>query len=89
MNPRFAYERDAAVRHRGVTVHKDRVFVTYRNWLYALDKKTGQPIPVFGAAGRVDLREGLGMAPERASVSASRPGTRVRIRSHSYNGSRA
>src|SRR5260221_14441275 len=65
----------ARFRHRGVTVHKDRVFVTYRNWLYALDKKTGQPIPTFGAAGRVDLREGLGMAAERASVSASTPGS--------------
>jgi quinoprotein glucose dehydrogenase len=64
----------ARFRHRGVTVHNDRVFVTYRNWLYALDKKTGQPIQTFGADGRVDLREGLGMAPERASVSASTPG---------------
>jgi len=64
----------ARFRHRGVTVHADRVFVTYRNWLYALDRKSGQPIPGFGAAGRVDLREGLGMAPERASVSASTPG---------------
>src|SRR5204862_750994 len=36
-------------RHRGVTVHKDRVFVTYRNWLYALDRKSGQPIASFGA----------------------------------------
>jgi quinoprotein glucose dehydrogenase len=61
-------------RHRGVTVHEDRVFVTYRNYLYALDRKTGQPIPAFGSAGRVDLREGLGMPPERASVSASTPG---------------
>src|SRR5262245_10718429 len=64
----------ARFRHRGVTVHDDRVFVTYRNWLYALDRKTGQPIASFGAAGRVDLREGLGMPPERASISASTPG---------------
>ena len=64
----------ARFRHRGVTVHGDRVFVTYRNWLYALDKRTGQPIRRFGTAGRVDLREGLGMPPERASVSASTPG---------------
>src|SRR5262249_27982147 len=28
----------ARFRHRGVTVHNDRVFVTHRNWLYALDK---------------------------------------------------
>jgi quinoprotein glucose dehydrogenase len=64
----------ARFRHRGVTVHKDRVFVTYRNWLYALEKTTGHPIASFGSAGRVDLREGLGMPPERASVSASTPG---------------
>jgi len=64
----------ARFRHRGVTLHKDRVFVTYRNWLYALDKRTGQPIGTFGADGRVDLREGLGMPAERASVSASTPG---------------
>ena len=35
-------------RHRGVTVHADRVFVTYRNFLCALDKTTGQPIASFG-----------------------------------------
>ena len=64
----------ARFRHRGVTLHKDRVFVTYRNWLYALDKNSGQPIASFGGNGRVDLREGLGMAAERASVSASTPG---------------
>ena len=28
----------ARFRHRGVTVHDDRVFVTYRNFLFALDK---------------------------------------------------
>src|SRR5262249_43645404 len=61
-------------RHRGVTVHKDRVFVTYRNFLYGLDKRTGQPIASFGDGGRVDLREGPGMPPERASISASTPG---------------
>jgi quinoprotein glucose dehydrogenase len=64
----------ARFRHRGVTVHADRVFVTYRNWLYALDRTTGQPIASFGSGGRVDLREGLGMPPERASISASTPG---------------
>jgi quinoprotein glucose dehydrogenase len=62
-------------RHRGVTVNKDRVFVTYRSFLYALDKKTGQPIPTFGTAGRIDLREGLDQPAERLSVSASTPGS--------------
>src|SRR6478736_2685844 len=61
-------------RHRGVAVHDDRVFVTYRNFLFALDKKTGQPIGTFGANGRIDLREGLGKPVEGLSVSASTPG---------------
>ncbi|MEZ5292780.1 MAG: pyrroloquinoline quinone-dependent dehydrogenase [Vicinamibacterales bacterium] len=61
-------------RHRGVAVHADRVFVTYRNFLIALDRKTGQPIPAFGVAGRVDLREGLGKPAESVTISASTPG---------------
>jgi len=61
-------------RHRGVTVHRDRVFVTYRNFLYALDRGTGTPIPTFGDDGRIDLREGLGVPVDRATVSASTPG---------------
>ena len=61
-------------RHRGVTVHQDRVFVTYRNLLFALDKTSGQPIASFGANGRIDLREGLGRPAEGLSVSASTPG---------------
>ena len=65
----------ARFRHRGVTVHKDRVFVSYRSFLYALDKKTGRPIKTFGADGRIDLREGLDQPAEKLSVSASTPGS--------------
>ncbi len=61
-------------RHRGVAVHADRVFVTYRNFLIALDKTTGAPVASFGVEGRVDLRQGLGRPPEGLSVSASTPG---------------
>ena len=61
-------------RHRGVAVHADRVMVTWRNFLIALDRKTGQPIPTFGADGRVDLREGFGRPVENVTVSASTPG---------------
>jgi len=61
-------------RHRGVVVHNDRVFVSYRNFLWALDRKTGRPIVSFGADGRIDLREGLDQPAERLSVSASTPG---------------
>ena len=55
-------------RHRGVTVYQDRVFFTYRNFLYALDRQTGKPIL------KIDLREGLGRPAEKMSVSASSPG---------------
>src|SRR4029450_906096 len=51
-----------------------RVFVTYRNWLYALSTATGQPIPSFGRGGRVDLREGLGRPADKITVTASTPG---------------
>src|SRR5579872_3072631 len=46
-------------RHRGVTVYQDRVFFTWRNFLYALDRHTGKPIPPFGDNGRIDLRQNL------------------------------
>ncbi len=61
-------------RHRGVTVYKDRVFFTYRNFLYALNRKTGQPIQPFGDDGRIDLRKGLDRSVESVSISASSPG---------------
>ena len=61
-------------RHRGVVVTGDRVLFTYRYKLYALDRKTGKPIPTFGDSGRVDLRKGLGRPFETQSVSASSPG---------------
>jgi quinoprotein glucose dehydrogenase len=61
-------------RHRGVTVYQDRVFFTYRNFLYALNRKTGAPIPSFGNEGRIDLREGLDRPADKLSVSASSPG---------------
>jgi quinoprotein glucose dehydrogenase len=61
-------------RQRGVTVHGDRVFVTYRNDLFALDTETGRPIDGFGRHGRVDLREGFDRPVDRVSISASSPG---------------
>jgi quinoprotein glucose dehydrogenase len=61
-------------RHRGVTVYRDRVFFTYRNYLWALNRGTGKPMTSFGKNGRIDLREGLGRPAERMTVSASSPG---------------
>lgn len=62
------------IRHRGVVVTGDRVLFNYRNRLYALDRRTGRPIPTFGDSGWVDLRAGLGRDPRTLSVSASTPG---------------
>ena len=73
-DPSGGAQARARFRHRGVTVHADRVFVTYRNFLFALDRKSGQPIASFGVKGRIDLREGLGRPVEGLSVSASTPG---------------
>ena len=51
-----------------------RIFLVSRQYLYAIDATTGQPIASFGDSGRVDLREGLGRDPEKQSISASTPG---------------
>jgi quinoprotein glucose dehydrogenase len=51
----------------------ERIFVAVRQYLYALNAKTGQPIPTFGVNGRVDLRDGL-REGERDMVSFSTPG---------------
>jgi len=64
-------------RHRGVTVYKDRVFVTHRNNLWALDKLTGKPIAGFGEGGRVDLRKGLGRPFENKAVNRRPPGSNL------------
>ena len=37
-----------------------RIFTTRGQYLFALDPKTGRPIPGFGDAGKVDLNVGLG-----------------------------
>jgi quinoprotein glucose dehydrogenase len=66
------------LRNRGLVYWQDgrdrRILVTVRNWLYALDAATGRPLPTFGAAGRVDMREGLGRDPSTISISFASPG---------------
>jgi quinoprotein glucose dehydrogenase len=61
-------------RHRGVTVYKDRVLFSFRNFLYALDRRSGKPIQSFGDNGRIDLRSGLDRPAESITISASSPG---------------
>jgi quinoprotein glucose dehydrogenase len=65
-------------RTRGVNYWTDgkeaRIFAVYQQWLWALDAKTGKPIPSFGENGRIDLRQGYERPPETLSVSLSTPG---------------
>lgn len=73
-------------RNRGVTYWESgaasgnqsgadrRIFVVAREFLYALDARTGIPIPEFGSRGRVDLRQGLDRPPQTLFVSATSPG---------------
>ena len=61
-------------RHRGVTLYKDRVFFTYRNFLIALDRRSGKPVKAFGDSGRIDLRKNLDRPAEGVTISASSPG---------------
>ncbi len=52
-----------------------RILVGVMNFVYALDAATGTPIPAFGNAGRIDLRENLGREPAAAqSVDLTSPG---------------
>ena len=62
------------MRNRGLHYWNGRVIVAARQWLWALDSKTGKPVASFGKGGRIDLREGLGRQPETLNVSASTPG---------------
>lgn len=61
-------------RGRGLVHWDGRIYVAARQWLWALDAKTGQPVREFGRGGRIDLREGLGRPPEGLNVSISTPG---------------
>jgi quinoprotein glucose dehydrogenase len=65
-------------RNRGVTYWESgrdrRIFFVQRQWLFALDARTGKPVRGFGIKGRVDLREGLGRDPKKLTVTATTPG---------------
>jgi quinoprotein glucose dehydrogenase len=74
-DPNFGKPAPSRFRHRGLVVTGDRVIVTYRNKLYALDRKTGQPITSFGdSSGFADMRNAYDRPPTQITVSASTPG---------------
>jgi quinoprotein glucose dehydrogenase len=63
--------------NRGVTYWAERadrrLFAAQDQYLYALDTRTGRPVPSFGRDGRIDLREGLGRPAEEQSVRLTTP----------------
>jgi quinoprotein glucose dehydrogenase len=73
-DPKGNTEGQRRYRHRGVTVYRNRVFFTHRNFLWALDRFTGKPVLTFGDNGRIDLRVGFDRPPESVTISASSPG---------------
>lgn len=78
-DPNEGQRPQGAQRNRGVTYWtgdgQPRIYFASRNWLYALDAKTGQPVADFGKAGKVDLRDGLGRPDAaRLTVGITTPG---------------
>jgi quinoprotein glucose dehydrogenase len=53
---------------------KPRLLAGVMNFVYALDAKTGTPIPDFGKDGRVDLRENLRGNPAEQTIYLTTPG---------------
>jgi glucose dehydrogenase len=51
-----------------------RILASVTNFLYALDARTGQPIPSFGEHGRIDLRKNLRGDYRLQSVAMTSPG---------------
>ncbi len=52
-----------------------RILCSIDSWLYALDARTGVPIPSFGTGGRVSLKSGLGPQAQEKFVNSTTPGT--------------
>ncbi len=70
-------QKVSRAHNRGVTYWGDgedqRIFFVARQYLYALDAKTGKPVDGFGDSGHVDLRQGLGRDPRDMFITATSP----------------
>jgi quinoprotein glucose dehydrogenase len=53
--------------------NEQRLIVGIQHFVYALNARTGKPIPTFGSDGRIDLREGLGRDPSKLSIVLTAP----------------
>ncbi|MDA2937895.1 DUF1080 domain-containing protein [Acidobacteria bacterium AH-259-A15] len=65
-------------RSRGIVYWESgddkRIFHSVKDRVYALNAKTGELIRSFGEDGHLDLRQNLGMDPEKASIEVTNPG---------------
>ncbi len=65
-------------RNRGLAYWSDgrngRIFAGIDEFIYALDARTGKPIPGFGHDGRIDLHDGLGPNAAGLTIQATSPG---------------
>lgn len=70
--------RPSKARNRGVTYWESgndrRIFFVHDHFLFALNAASGRPVPGFGTAGKVDLREGLGRPIADLFITATSPG---------------
>ncbi len=74
VNPLFTVSRGAVYWEDG---GDERLLLGAGPYVYAVDARTGRPIPGFGDGGRIDLREGLGrdVSDDMMGVLANTPGT--------------
>lgn len=77
-DPAGATHAEGRQRLRGVSYWREggdeRILFTFLHELFALDARTGQLIPSFGAQGRVPLSAGIERDPATISVSNVSPG---------------
>jgi quinoprotein glucose dehydrogenase len=77
-NPLPVTAKPTKFRNRGITLYKngaiERVFYGVKQFVYAVDGKTGKLVESFGDGGKVDLRVGLGRPAETLSVTNTTPG---------------
>ena len=59
--------------NRGVSYWRggadERIFAAAQRYLYALDAKTGKPVPGFGQGGRIDVQTDLRGDPDKMSAA--------------------
>ncbi len=77
-NPNADLKSKTRTRIRGLMYwergDERRIYFAARQWLYALDARTGKPVPGFGKDGRIDLRDGFERDPRTLSVGLNTPG---------------